>query len=827
MRPGKADLPAKPVSWLRAEGLALLVLALSFLFCFRAFITRFFSEVFLSLDMTVIYYPLFHWVHDHLAQGRLPLISDLAYHGAPVAAVSMVGVLSPFLWLFHVVSSFTPAFNLLFLFPTACYLVGTYFLGRRLGLSKTACLLLAFLWAFNGHQMAQLDHLNVAWAHAFFPWAFLCLLNYMESRKFLWILLSSLGLALNLLSGHPQVVFLECLFFLFWALVWNSYSLKDRLKAVAILGFGAFLFASPLILFTLECHWPDGLGIHWSPVDRFYHSWTPVNFITLLFPWFFGHIQYDRSLGDYWWQYQFVEMQVAFSIAGLFFILLFFLKKNPQRRFIAVTGLFAVLMAFGKFFFFYPLVQSLPVFSFFRDPARYWFLATWVLGLGAAYAWEEWFSNEKAVTTGRKLAVVLAGTALGLLALGWLVLFPGRHLVEKMAAWAIQHFLLGDGIHTQPLSAYLARLPEKLNALAFNLDPRHLRVLFPLLFLGALLACVFNRKKWNIYRQKSILLLLVFADLMFFRMPFGDAFYDPSKIPQPSYPAPQNRSLVLLSQDTSPLPAQYGEMSHPNWNFISGRPNLMIDANPGLASYDNLAAALGWFSWVYKARDSQGFVRHAETLQLLGIDQIVSDIALNLPKTFITLQDRYPFVYSILKVAPKAYLADFSHQFSFSFDPNRLEKWNAEFPCVIFELKPDFLNFDSEKDPFSKQKLLLMQLTNSSNGEPIFHSFSPPQINKFNETSLSISAHLDKFAYLVIQKTFLPGWKSAVNNKPSMLLKCNYVLTAIPLLPGKNQVELKFEPTGLRLGFFLFFLFSGVLVFFLVRSRHPSIAIES
>ncbi len=409
MRPEKTNPRQKPEFFIRAEMPALLVLALSFLFCFKDWFTRLSNEIFLSLDLTVIYYPLYHWVNQHLVQNRLPLISDLAYHGAPVAAVSIVGVLSPFLWLFHSMSSFTIAFNLLFLFPTAFYLTGTYFLGRRLGLSQTASLLLAFLWTYNGHQMAQLDHLNVAWAHAFFPWAFLSLLCYLKSRKFFWALLSSLGLGLNLLSGHPQVVFLECLFFLFWALLWNTHDLPERLKAVAWVGISALLFASPLILFTLECHWPDGLGIHWSHVDRFFHSWTPLNFITLLFPWFFGHAQYDRAQGDYWWQYQFVEMQVAFSIAGLFFILLFFLRRSTNRRFIGVTGLFAVMMALGKFFFVYPLVQTLPFFSFFRDPARYWFLATWVLGLGAAYAWEEWFVNEKTVSTGRKLGMVLGG----------------------------------------------------------------------------------------------------------------------------------------------------------------------------------------------------------------------------------------------------------------------------------------------------------------------------------------------------------------------------------------------------------------------------------
>src|SRR5258708_21186248 len=260
----------------------------------------------------------------------------------------MGGVLSPAFWLFHWIIFFNLVFNLLFLAPQVIYLFGAYFLGRQLKLSKSGSLLLAFLWSFNGHQMAQLDHLNVAWADAFFPWAFRFLLLHLEKGQALWLCLSSLFMGFNLLSGHPQVFFLECLFFLLWAFFFDTFTFKDRLKATVLMGLGALIVASPLILFTTECLWGD-FQPEWGAIDRFYHSWTPLNFLTLFFPWLFGKAQYDRAGMDYWWQYQFVEMQVAFSIAGLFFILLFFSKKGPQRKWIAITFLFALVMSMGKF----------------------------------------------------------------------------------------------------------------------------------------------------------------------------------------------------------------------------------------------------------------------------------------------------------------------------------------------------------------------------------------------------------------------------------------------------------------------------------------------
>ena len=846
---------------------AYLILLLTFFLCFKDWFSHFSSEIFLSLDSTVLYYPVYQWVHSHLVQDKLPLICDLAYHGAPVAAVSMAGVLSPVLWLFHLASSPVIMTNLIFLTPFLVFLFGTYVLGRQLGFSVSACLLLAFLWTYNGQRMAQLDHWNVAWACAFFPWAFWSLLRYGTGRSFFWLMLAGLFWGLNLLSGHPQIFFLEGLFFLSWALLADNSprplgegdrddvnpglinttltlslsrlssgalakpdqgrgEMKKRLIAVSGLGLGALIVASPLILFVGENLSMDGFHFQWGQVDRFFHSWTPLNFLTLVFPWFFGRDQFDRQDSDYWWQYQFVEMQTAFSIVGLFFILLFFFQKNKQKRWIAVTGLFGLAMAMGKFFFLYGWIQSLPVFSWFRDPARYWHLITWVAGLGAAYAWDEWFHplpspalplplvrhslgevgsrergiknkkssaleknrrlavslsnragenavDEKLFQKGRKLALGLALSALTLILTGWALLTFVRPLIESTAAWMIRHFLLGDSLHQQPLAAYLVRLPEKLTYLNFSLDLRNSMVYIPLLFLGKLLLVIWNRKNWNLDLQKGLLLALIFADLMIFRMPLGDVFYKPSDIPAPAYAAPENRSLVMLYQNISPLPPQYGVMAYPNMNLVSGRPNLVIDANPALPGYDKILKDLGWFSWVYKDRDPVGFSKNVGLLRKLGIDQIVSDMPLTLSGPFKTVQDHYPFVYSLSGCLPKAFVGV----------------------------------------PYGNGKLL---------------NFNPPESKTttmdWKETylDLSVNGHKPALGYepdlLFLQKTYLPGWKASLNGNPAQVKHFSEeVLTVLSLAEGANHIELKYEPLSLRVGFFLFFLFFGIFTFSFLR----------
>ena len=769
---------------IRREGLALLALALSLMVCFKDWV-HFSSKIFLSLDSTVLYYPITFWVHGHLAQGRLPFISDLLYNGAPVAATSMAGVLSPLFWILHSLLSGAVLYNSLFILPFVFYLSGSYFLGRELSLSTTASVLLAFLWAYNGRQMAQLDHQNVAWAHAFFPWAFLCLLRYHRQNSLFWLLLASFLWGLCLFSGHPQVVFLEGLFFLFWVLAYPQFTLKQRFQSFSGMAFGTFVFTAPLTLFTANLL----SGEKWSDLDRFFHSWTPINFITLLFPWFFGKDQYDRTGADYWWQYQFVEMQIALSIAGIFFVLLFFFSHRPQRRWITVTALFGLTMALGKFFVIYPPVQSLPFFSFFRDPARYWFLITWVVGLGAAYAWDDWFESESLYRKGRNLSLGLFITAVIFVTFGWFLLNHGHAFIQSTASWFIQHCLLGDSLHTQTLSSYLERLPTKLTAISMNLNPLSPRVWAPLLLLSALIVTVLNRKHWTLSFQKGLLIALVFIDLMAFRMPLGDSFYSPADIPNPQIPTAQNRSLPLISRNNSPMPAQYGQYAFPNMNLIFQTAVLPFDANPSLSRYNTLLYQLGWFAWVYKDRDLFGFVHHPHLLSVLGVDQIVSDTPFTLPSKFETIQNHSPYVYRTPEALPKAYVVN---RYQLVPWPQSIDKLEA------FGFNP------------SQEALLESYPGFASFSKAI--SISQPEIRQWSETHLSLTAKTQEPSLLILQKTFLPGWHATVNGLPIQPLLCDLVLTAVPLTVGVNQVELSFSPLSLRLGFFLFFIFLLVFI---------------
>ena len=195
-------------------------------------------------------------------------------------------------------------------------------------------------------------------------------------------------------------------------------------------------------------------------------------------------------------------------------------------------------------------------------------------------------------------------------------------------------------------------------------------------------------------------------------------------------------------------------------NLMFNRPNLVLDANPTPSSYNDLWAQLGWFSWVYHDRDSLGFSRHIDLLRLMGVDQIVSDIPLTLAEPFQTVQDHYPFVYFLPGTYPKAYLQG----------------------------PPE------SKNPENPQVLPILQ---------------------WDETRLHLEVQGP--GDLVVQKTYLPGWKAWDNDYPERPFLTNRVLMGLSLAPGKNNIVLKFEPVSLRLGFFMFLTFCGGFCFSVFR----------
>lgn len=82
-------------------------------------------------------------------------------------------------------------------------------------------------------------------------------------------------------------------------------------------------------------------------------------------------------------------------------------------------------------------------------------------------------------------------------------------------------------------------------------------------------------------------------------------------------------------------------------------------------------------------------------------------------------------------------------------------------------------------------------------------SMSHAELRSEGLMNVTLSARLEQPGYLVLTKTFYPGWKARVNGTSAPVLRANVAYSAVPLEAGSNRVEFVYEPESFRTGAFL------------------------
>jgi hypothetical protein len=159
-------------------------------------------------DVYTYFYP--YWAARSAAflSGRFPLWEPNIFMGVPFLANSQAGVLYPPNLLV------TPlpvpaAVTVSILLHAAWAMLGMMLLARRaLGLERIPALLAGALFAYGGYLGAQVEHVNQFQALAWLPHLLLAY-HAMRRRPVQAGLLLGAALALQLLAGHPQTVFIS------------------------------------------------------------------------------------------------------------------------------------------------------------------------------------------------------------------------------------------------------------------------------------------------------------------------------------------------------------------------------------------------------------------------------------------------------------------------------------------------------------------------------------------------------------------------------------------------------------------------------------------
>ncbi len=364
-------------------------------------------------DMFKYFFPYWHGASQALQSGRIPLWNDMIFTGAPFMANSQVGLFYPPnwpLWLF--IADITTAIKITTLLHVTWAGLGTLLLLRRpMRMGWLAAFTGSALFAVGGHLTAHVEQVNQLQGLSWLPWLFLIL---MQTRKkpWLWSPILAIGLAMQLLSGHTQTVFIGLvgmgLMSLWWS--WSERATRPPTRwlmpLLPLLAAGptALVLTLPQLLPTLELSSLSNRSGGLLAGDVLSFSLHPVLLGRALLP------GYDVALHN--------EYVGSIGVAGLILALLgswfAFSEKSRLWQGWVIISAIGLLFALGNWSPVYLVLARLPGFNLFRVPARW--LALWALGSSilAALAVQQLWAGRKGLPRHFAVAtLIIVGALVG------------------------------------------------------------------------------------------------------------------------------------------------------------------------------------------------------------------------------------------------------------------------------------------------------------------------------------------------------------------------------------------------------------------------------
>jgi hypothetical protein len=374
-------------------------------------------------DLTRYYYPSKKLVRDIILAGELPSWNPYWASGQPMAANPDYGVFYPLQWL-----TLLPGYDFWFRFHIVLHYwvaaAGAYLLLRRWSLRPESAVFGALLFSMGGVMVSLTTLLPCLYAAVWLPWVIWATDRMLERFSWRRFAAAALLLAMPMLAAEPVTVAQVCLLTALYA--WGRTGTFRVLPRIISMGLAAAAVGAAQLIPVLDLFgdsarargFPFALVSIWST--------PPVRILELLVPEFMGpgreHFRFFWGTASYRWLDPFYPgiyfgvIAAALAIAGL-------TLRLPRWR--AVTGVLIAgwLLALGSFTPLLRVLYELRLFSSFRYPEKFLYLALSPLIFFAAIAFDRAIDGNARLI---RRALVIAILAAGLSGVLWVVsLLPG------------------------------------------------------------------------------------------------------------------------------------------------------------------------------------------------------------------------------------------------------------------------------------------------------------------------------------------------------------------------------------------------------------------
>jgi len=333
---------------------------------------------------------------NELKHNNLPIWNPHIGNGFPVFAEGQTGELYPLNLVIFRLLPFALAYNLTLVLTLIISALGTYLFCRSMSLSKLSSTFAGLIFSLGGFFVFHLQHHALIEAASLFPWVFWTTNEFIKTRKATSLLLISVVVALQLLTGFPQLAFYTQVALLSYVLMLLFFEKKKKIKLKTVifvfttLALG-FLLAAVQLIPTYEFL---KLSTRTSNPQEILSQfpYTYKNLLQFLNPFILGSpkdgtypLWQPGKWGIFWESSAFVGIIPLVLGLGAVFGNIFKTRKSKNVLYLSALLLFAIMLALGEKSPLY-VVFTIPPFSLFRVPSRFLLVVQFTLAvLSAVY----------------------------------------------------------------------------------------------------------------------------------------------------------------------------------------------------------------------------------------------------------------------------------------------------------------------------------------------------------------------------------------------------------------------------------------------------------
>lgn len=339
----------------------------------------------LDLDLLLSYQPRYALLVEGLREGRIPLWADGMLAGFPVA-FSEFGWFYPLTWALLRIFEPLRAYVVELALGLSLAAGAAYWLGRVWGLTRPGAYVAAFLFTYGAFIFATSRFLNYADIFFALP-AGIGAIELISRGRRRYSALLAVSAAAMALAGHPQIALL-------WGFVWllfacarlwwirSDLGAKQAVKGLAWIVAATTIGLAVGAVRLLPTVTTTGLSSRAGGLDFATASQGSIPPWSLVLGYLYPSFEIPRVLDDSLR----AEALLYLGLAAPALALVAIAVGWRQRMVRFLVGLVALtwILALGSFSLGFPLLHKLPLFEFFRQPARFGIAASFGLAYLAA-----------------------------------------------------------------------------------------------------------------------------------------------------------------------------------------------------------------------------------------------------------------------------------------------------------------------------------------------------------------------------------------------------------------------------------------------------------